>query len=472
VTRLPALLAAALLALSAAAWAALGPRYGGAVRVGVVALPASLDPALPDSPGARLLGALVHETLLGVGPEGLPVPGLASGWTSSAGGREWVLTLHPAARFHDDRPVTAEDAVRSLRRFLRSPSRAALALAEGLEGGAGFRAKRSADLPGLSSLDERRLALRFIEPSALPLAPLASPLAAVTGPAGQGCGPFIPTLFAPGRQATLNAFAGHVRGRPYLDEVDVRAQADAAALGAEWAGGRLDLAVGLRGAADAAVETPRGALLLLRLDPTHAPFDRLEARQALASRLDRGALVRHFVPGGEPWGALLPPSLLTTFPPAPPVPDAGAVAAGRLTLEVARDVAPAASQRLVALLSEAGYTVSVEAPRPRAPRRPAADARLLVFAPEVPEAGLALHELAGLSEVDPAVQDALFAARAETRLDRRRALLIAAEQALRADGVRIPLAALAFDAVAVQGLHGWRLDPGGRLRLDDAWRVP
>src|SRR5262249_52511372 len=121
VTRRSVGAAAALLVL--APWllqAALGPRYGGELKVGVLELPATTEPGIERGGGAGLVAALVHETLVGVDEEGFPSPALAQGWTAAAGGREWTLRLREGALFHDGRPVTAADAARSLRRFLRS----------------------------------------------------------------------------------------------------------------------------------------------------------------------------------------------------------------------------------------------------------------------------------------------------------------------------------------------------------------
>ena len=212
------------MAAPAALRAALGPRYGGQLRVGLLELPARADPAAPAGPAEALLQSLVHETLVGLGPEGLPTPGLAQRWSSAAGGREWTLFLGAGLRFHDDRPVAAEDAVRSLRRFLRTRSLAAERLAESLEGGEDFRARRRDELAGLAAPETDRVVLRLTAPRALPLAPLASPAAAVVSSSGAGAGPFVPTLLVPGRRAALNAFAGHVRGRPYLDELELQVE--------------------------------------------------------------------------------------------------------------------------------------------------------------------------------------------------------------------------------------------------------
>src|SRR5207247_10648391 len=192
--------------------------------------------------------------------------------------RGWPLSIGEHARFHDDRPVLAEDAVRSLRAFLRGPGIAAAALARALEGGAAFRSRERDELPGLVTADSRRVVLRFASPGGSPLAALASPAAAITSPGGAGAGPFVPTLFVPGQRLVGTAFAGHPRGRPYLDRVQVEAFPDPAALASQARAGRVDLAAG-----EAGVEALAASILLV-LDPRRPPFDRPAARSAVAAR--------------------------------------------------------------------------------------------------------------------------------------------------------------------------------------------
>jgi len=131
---LPALLGLALIPW--AAGAALGPRYGGELAVAVAELPESLEPGVPRGAAEGLLAALVHETLVAGGPDGVPVPRLARGWASGAGGREWTLRLAEGAAFHDGKPVTAIEAARSLRRFLRAAGAAPAVLVGHSMGGA------------------------------------------------------------------------------------------------------------------------------------------------------------------------------------------------------------------------------------------------------------------------------------------------------------------------------------------------
>ncbi len=453
------------MAAPAALRAALGPRYGGQLRVGLLELPARADPAAPAGPAEALLQSLVHETLVGLGPEGLPTPGLAQRWSSAAGGREWTLFLGAGLRFHDDRPVAAEDAVRSLRRFLRTRSLAAERLAESLEGGEDFRARRRDELAGLAAPETDRVVLRLTAPRALPLAPLASPAAAVVSSSGAGAGPFVPTLLVPGRRAALNAFAGHVRGRPYLDELELQVRPERAALKPALQAGEIDLAVG-----DGALGAPAQVLLLV-LDPRRLPFREIGARAAALASLDRPDLARHWLSAAQPAAALLPPFLLPPLGVAPALATTPLV--GRsVTLTVARDVPPLASQRVVAQLGEIGLAVRVVAESPARARAAASEARLLLFAPEVPEPELALAELAGLVSTPPGAHATLQDAAVERDFDRRRALLHRAEAELRGDLALVPLALVPAAAAAGPGVHGLAGDAAGRLRLEDAWREP
>jgi len=177
--------AAMVLALAlgggSSARSALGPRYGGELRIAVVEPATTVEPSVPRGLADRILAGLVHETLLGVDDEGRPRPALAQSWASAADGREWTLRLAPAT-FHDGTPVVSADAVRGLRRFLRSESVAAAHLARTLEGGDEYRRRGTEALPGLTTLDDARVVLRLRVATAVPLAPLASPAAAyVTG---------------------------------------------------------------------------------------------------------------------------------------------------------------------------------------------------------------------------------------------------------------------------------------------------
>lgn len=443
----------ALLALPAVATSALGPRYGGDLVIGVPELPGSIAPGAGRGPAGALLGGLVHETLLDIDADGLPVPALVRGWTAAADGREWRLALEETAAFHDGRPVSSEDAVASVRRFLKSGSSAASWLAAALD----------PEAPATAP-DPQHVVLRFVEARALPLAPLAAPAAAVTGLRGAGCGPFLPLTPTPGKRIRLTAFGGHVRGRPYLDAIDVTAVASGEDLETAFREGRVDVRPGAGGPSALA------STLMLALDPARPPFDRAEARATVSAAIDRADIVKHLLPGGDAAPSLLLPEILPPMIAYAPVRGAGLDSAVRMA--VGADVPPLVSQRIVASLGVVGLRVEAAAVAPAQVRTTPAALRLFLWSAEVPEAGLALHELLSLGRPVAAAKDTLAAAGRETDLDRRRALLHRAEAALREDHALVPVAAVPVSFRARAGLHGLRVDLAGRLVLEDAWREP
>ena len=466
--RLPAIRAQATFAIVLAvtlaggrsARSALGPRYGGELRIALAESATTVDPSVPRSLTERILAGLVHEVLVGVDDEGRPRPALVQSWASAAEGREWTLRLAPAT-FHDGAAVGSADAVRALRRFLRTDSVAAVHLARVLEGGDEYRRRGSESLAGLTSIDEARLVLRFRVPTAVPLAPLASPAAAIVSPRGAGAGPFVPTTPPSARGISATAFGRHVRGRPFLDVVRLVAAPDRSS--------RSDVAAPDVGPS-ATPLPPANGLLLLLLDPAAPPLADGRTRALIAASVDRTQLARHFLPGGEPAESLLGPTLLAPLPvPSPPAPTAPATLSGRLVLRVGSDVPQSASQRVVAHLSALGLEVqAVAAPTGASPGQP----RLIVWYPEVAEAGLALEELATLAGSSGPVRAALEAADAVRDFDRRRAELQRVEEMLRAGHVLVPLARVPLPLGARPGVHALRATASGSLVVEGAWVEP
>src|SRR5690606_24323730 len=64
---------------------------------------------------------MVYETLVRRGADGRIVPGLASSWQVSDGGRTFSFRLRDGARFHDGEPVTPEAVALHFRRWVGLP---------------------------------------------------------------------------------------------------------------------------------------------------------------------------------------------------------------------------------------------------------------------------------------------------------------------------------------------------------------
>jgi MarR-like DNA-binding transcriptional regulator SgrR of sgrS sRNA len=459
-----AVAALAPLALSAS----LGPRYGGHLRVGVLDLAAGGDPAFSYGPGTRLLRGLVHQPLVTLRPDGTLRSGLATRWVGIASNREWAIELDPAATFHDGQRVTAEDVVRSLRRFLRSASPSARLLADALEGGPSFRARSSEDLPGLVVPEPGRVSLRLVRSGQELPASLAAPSAAVISPTGAACGPFVLTHAVRDESALLLPFAGHVHGRPFLDRLELRRLSDRSALRTALERGEIDVALGESGPA-----TRDGRLLLL-LDPARPLLQRPESRLRIAAALDREVLSRRFLPESSPLCRLL--SRASDAAPCAPAAFRPAAAAGpgpgpqpSFTLAVEQGIAPSASQRVAAHILALGYDVKVAVGAPGTLSTAAADGRLVLWTPELDEPLHTLAELISLSGAEGLLSELVSVAALDTASARREAALARLERALLDSAAVVPLAATPTLAVGHRRVVGTQSGPTGRPTLEDTW---
>ena len=133
------------------------------------------------------------------------------------------------------------------------------------------------------------------------------------------------------------------------------------------------------------------------------------------------------------------------------------------------------SQRVVAYLGELGLRVRVRT-LPRSLLRVTAVAthlRLILWTPEVSEAGLALREVEGLAmTVGSEVHGGLEEAEHELDPARRRLLLQRVEAGLRGGSRLVPLAWVPASFRIQPRLHGVRLEAGGEPVLEEAWIEP
>ncbi|UCG24933.1 MAG: peptide ABC transporter substrate-binding protein [Chloroflexota bacterium] len=89
---------------------------GGQIVEGLVGRPQYLNPLLShENPVDSHLADLVFDGLVRYGPDGGPLPALASGWDVSDDGRTFTFDLRDDARWHDGRPVTTADVAFTFR---------------------------------------------------------------------------------------------------------------------------------------------------------------------------------------------------------------------------------------------------------------------------------------------------------------------------------------------------------------------
>src|SRR5882672_954212 len=83
-------------------------------------LPQNFDPAFAAAPPDTDLVRAIFEGLTDYDPQSLtPIPGVATRWESSNGGRVWTFFLRDDARWSNGEAVTASDFVRSWRRTMK-----------------------------------------------------------------------------------------------------------------------------------------------------------------------------------------------------------------------------------------------------------------------------------------------------------------------------------------------------------------
>jgi oligopeptide transport system substrate-binding protein len=308
------------------------PERGGTLRF-VQERVTTLDPKELGDVYSATVAAQVHRGLLFYGTNLTPMPDLAESWTISRDGLEFTFRIRAGARFHNGRPVTAEDFIYTFQRIFTpagSPGIAGQFLSV-IEGAEDYHAGRVSRIRGLTALSDRSLRIRLGRPDAYFLWALAMSQAAVVprevverlGDAGfaaspVGCGPFRIASVAEDR-ITLVASNDYYRRRAWIDSLvflmpgDHNADRDAAGL----LSGEYDIAE-IPGSLRDKVSRSGQARLISRRELSLAfiglntkipPFDRPLVRQAVAHCVDRAALLKVNPAGQVSATGILPPGM-------------------------------------------------------------------------------------------------------------------------------------------------------------------
>lgn len=87
------------------------PSYGGSIHEGIVGTPRFINPVLATSEQDADLTSLVYAGLTKRNEKGEAVLDMASSITESEDGLHYTVNIKPTARFHDGKPVTADDII-------------------------------------------------------------------------------------------------------------------------------------------------------------------------------------------------------------------------------------------------------------------------------------------------------------------------------------------------------------------------
>jgi peptide/nickel transport system substrate-binding protein len=280
------------------------------LRVGIEAIPSSLDPRFASDADSSRIAGLVHCSLVEPDEAGGWAPSLAVAWRA-ADPQTWEFDLDPSARFHDGSPVTARDVVASYRAVLdphlASPKRAALLSLRAVEEDGPRRVRMRLAAPDAAFLEGATLAV-------LEAADAASP----RRPDGRlsGCGPY--RLAASDARSTRLVATREGGDAPSIREIEFRVVPDAVMRTLQLEAGELDLVQNalepdavrhLEAAAPhlRVSRTPYDAYQYLGLNHRHPALAKVRVRRAIAHAIDREAIVQHLLGGqAEVAGGLLP----------------------------------------------------------------------------------------------------------------------------------------------------------------------
>ena len=293
-----------------------GAQTGGTLRVALPAEVTSFDPWNAD-PASLIATRQIFETLVEVDPAtSRIVPALASSWQMANDGATWIFMLRDGVRFHDGSPLDASSVAASFERGRTASAPAYRALFDDPPA-----------LVGIQAVDARTVRFDLRAPFGPFLAHLAAPQAAIALPNNSGTGPFAASAAALAPDGTLTLRRNDLYWRrdasgkqlPYLDGLVLRPVRDATSRLAELRAGRAEVALDLpiaqaSGARSdpSLVVSPRkdAALASLGFDATVAPFDRPEARRAVAMAVNRNALSTVYAGTSRPATQVVPPGSL------------------------------------------------------------------------------------------------------------------------------------------------------------------
>lgn len=118
-----------------------------------------LDPVFATAWISMVGGVMIYESLFTWDGAMQPKPMMVERWTTSADGLVWRFVLRDGLAFHDGAPVTTEDVMASLKRWM------------GFDGGGG---KLAAAMSGMAAVDGRTFEIRLQRPFPAMLSVLAA----------------------------------------------------------------------------------------------------------------------------------------------------------------------------------------------------------------------------------------------------------------------------------------------------------
>ncbi|UCG13720.1 MAG: ABC transporter substrate-binding protein [Deltaproteobacteria bacterium] len=308
------------------------PRQGGSYRGALPFMPKALDPAFSTDIYSVTLIQQLFDGLVQFDQNLNVAPALATSWQVSPDGLTYTFKLRQDAKFHNGRPVTANDFVYSFTRILHPKERAsALSFFERIKGADAYRSGKSREVSGLRAVDLYTLEIILKEPFSPFLSVLAMKSSKVVpreeverweGDFGHhpvGTGPFRLETWE-GDQLLLSANPDYYEGRPHLDRVvyTIYAGAQYDRMFDDFVAGRLEEAAVFganreqmsRGTKYRFFRKPTLSLQFYGMNCANGPLREKKVRQALNYAIDKERIISQaFGDRFVPAATILPPGM-------------------------------------------------------------------------------------------------------------------------------------------------------------------
>jgi oligopeptide transport system substrate-binding protein len=306
------------------------------LRYAIATNPTTLDPGIVQDIDTMDIILNVYEGLVSWDENNRIKPQLAERWDVEEEGRVYVFHLRRDVKFHNGRPLTAEDFKWTLERNC-DPSFGS-PIAENylgdIVGVADKISGRSKEISGIEVVDEHTLRIRIDKPRPYFLGKLTYPVAYVLAKEGApdgrevssaegaiGTGPFKFERYLPEQVTVLVANEDYYEGAPQVAKIERPVVKDAATRLNQYRAGNADLLALPRQDIkaiqdDASLKShlefiDRPAVFYLGLNPAaYKPFEDVRVRRAFAMAIDKEALVRDILAGlNNPAHGIVPPGV-------------------------------------------------------------------------------------------------------------------------------------------------------------------
>ena len=269
----------------------------------------SLDPHAAASAGTREVVFNIYEGLVKTGPTGELIPAVAESYKVSEDGLVYTFTLREGVKFHNGKPVTAEDVIYSLNRCAEHSGDSALKSA--------FSA-----ICDLQAIDDKTVTFHLEQPD---MELIYFMTAAIIPADGElvGTGPFVLTERTPQESIVLERFEDYWGDKAGVAKATYRIYEDMTALMMALKGGSVDVCAHLTsaqirelGEEFTILEDTMNLVQAVYLNNAVEPFNNVKVRQAISYAIDRQMIMDVVFDGhGAAIGSNIYPKLERYFMP-------------------------------------------------------------------------------------------------------------------------------------------------------------